>query len=394
MSSMVINGYEIVEELNKGAFCDSFKVRKGGKFYFMKLYKDPTVMSKDYEPFVKNQRTMIPLLKSLGGMTETILEDFEVEKEGRYYQIKELIPGPGNLREWLDATGDYDKRLDVAIQFTTILKAVHGKKIIHQDLKPEQVMTVVDGSMPAGIRIILTDFDWSVPNGNVVRYVGTPGYANIDGEDLTYKSDIFTFGIILSELLTGCNPFIITEEGEERIIEPTLWYDWVKKRDFVTPKVLNSDLPQAINDVIVRCLDPDQAKRPTLDEILNALQGKTGDIRRMKAKLIADSGDKLILVPGATYGRAHFKALFKSTEDAYGNLIYKYLDQMYGILNLTQEEDRLYVCYPAYGKAKNQLRLNGKELTDTPTLLEDGDKISIYSTGRGEDVVTFSVQVY
>lgn len=386
----VINGYEIIEELNKGAFCDAYRVKKGGKFYFMKLYKDPTVMSKDYVPFLKNQRTMIPLLKSLGDKTETIVEDFEVKKEGRYYQIKELILGSTNLRKWMEENGDYDKRLDVAKQFCDVLKAVHGKKIIHQDLKPEQVMTVPDSSKAAGIRIILTDFDWSVPDGKVVRYVGTPGYANIDGTRLSYKSDIFTFGIILCELLTGCNPYVITEEGEERFFEPSEWLKWVKKRDFVEPIKLNDQLPAEINKVIVRCLDPDQGNRPSLDEILDALTEK---ITRKKATLLAKTSDKIILIPGTTYGRAHFKALFKNTHDSDGIPVYKYLDQTYAIIDLTQTGNQLFISYPAYGKAKNKLKLNGKELTDAPAPLNNGDTVSIFSTSKGEDIVVFSVNV-
>ena len=81
----------------------------------MKVYKDPTVMSADYKDFLKNQKTMIPLLKALGNQTETIVEDFEVAKEGRYYQIKEFIPGATNLRDWMEANFDFVQRLDVAI---------------------------------------------------------------------------------------------------------------------------------------------------------------------------------------------------------------------------------------------------------------------------------------
>ena len=116
-----IKGYEVVEEINKGAFCDSYKVRKGGTNYFLKAYKDPTSMSDDYEQFKQNQRTMIPLLKSLGGQVETIVEDFEVK--GLYYQVKEFITGATNLRDWLNDNDNYDERLDVAMQFCGILKA-------------------------------------------------------------------------------------------------------------------------------------------------------------------------------------------------------------------------------------------------------------------------------
>lgn len=385
----IINGYEIVEDLSKGIFCDSFKVRKGGTYYFMKMYKDPTIMSEDYQAFLENQRIMIPLLESLGSQTETIIEDFEVKEAGRYYQVKELIPSSVNLRGWMEAVADYDKRLDAAVQFAQILKAVHGVGIVHQDLKPEQVMVVDATDRKAGVRLVLTDFDWSVPNGKVVRYVSTAGYGNIDGVNLSYKSDIFTLGIILCELLTGCNPYIYTEEGEEeRIFEPTVWRSWVMERNYVPPLELNPSLSPAINDLIVRCLDPDQNKRPSLDEILSVLTGGG----RKKIRLVARSGEQIILVPGSTYGRSHFKALFRNTTDSEGNPVYMYLDRTYGIVSYMQDGDRLMLSYPAYGKAKNLLRLNGVDLTDAPAEVKVGDVISVFSTARGADVVEFSVQ--
>lgn len=388
----VINGYTVVTELNKGAFCDAYKVNKDGKDYFMKVYKDPTVMSADYKDFLKNQKTMIPLLKALGNQTETIVEDFEVAKEGRYYQIKEFIPGATNLRDWMETNFDFDQRLDVAIQFCKILKAVHEKNIVHQDLKPEQVMTVVDSSKPAGIRLILTDFDWSVPNGKVVRNVGTPGYTNIDGDKLSFKSDIFTTGIIVCELLTGGNPYILDPNTrEERIFDAAEWVRWVKNKDYTKPIDMNDELKPEINNVIEKCLDPNQNNRPSLDEIIGALENK--EVKPKKAKLIAESGDKLIMVPGMAYGRKHFKELFQRTTDDDGNLVYKYLDPTYAIVDLTQNGDQLYVSSAAYGKAKNKIMLNGKELTDKATPVNDGDELSVYSTGKGADVAVFTVQV-
>lgn len=391
----VINGYAIVKELNKGAFCDAYQARKGGKDFFMKLYKDPTEMSSDYEDFKKNQRKMIPLLKALGDLTETIVEDFEYG--GRYYQVKELIPSETNLRQWLETSDSYEDRLDVAIQFCKILMAVHGKNIIHQDLKPEQVMVVNDPSMKSKIRIVLTDFDWSVPNGNVVRYVGTPGYANIDGTKLSTKSDIFTFGIILCELLTGCNPYVISEKEEDRLYEPTKWVEWVKKKDYMKPNKINDELPAVINDIIEKCLDPEQKNRPSLDMILAALQGKPVEglepVVRKKIKLRSATGDMMIMVPGMGYGRKHFKELFQRTTDTDGNEIYKYLDKTYAILSLSQTGDTLCICCPANGFAKNIIKLNGADMPNKPTPVKNGDKISLYSTGQAREVASFTVEI-
>ena len=273
--STVINGYEIVKEMNKGGFCDAYKVQKDGKEFFLKVYKDPTFMASDYWDFKKNQKTMIPILKALGGKTETIIEDFEID--GRYYQVKNFIQGE-TLRHWMVDNGDFHQRFDIAIQLCECVKAVHNKDIIIQDNKPEDIMLVPDTSKIAGVHIVLVDFDWAVPNGKVVRYVGTPGYCNIDGTNLSSKSDIFTLGIVLSELLTGCNPYFFSNNDVEfdsvnaRTYEYDKWIEWVKNKDYASPIKLNDELPLEISDIIERCLDPDPNKRPTIDEILFILE--------------------------------------------------------------------------------------------------------------------------
>ena len=205
-----IRDYQIVEELNRGVFADLYLADKNDRKYVLKRYKDPTELSPDFNAFIENQETIWPLLQSLGDMVENIVEQF-VAENGLFYQIKDYIGEGQNLRCWMETNGDYDQRLDVAIQLCECLMAIHKKDIVLQDLKPEDIMLVKNLSKKSGVRLVLIDFDWAVPNGKVVRYVGTPGYFNIDGEDLSYKSDVFSLGIVLCELLTGCNPY--TQSG-------------------------------------------------------------------------------------------------------------------------------------------------------------------------------------
>ena len=388
-----IRGYEIIEELNKGSFCDAYKVRKDGKDYFLKIYKDPTSKSDNYKVFRENQNKMIPILNALGSQVEDIIEDFEVD--GRYHQIKEFIPGATNLRVWMDGNDNYEDRLDVAKQFCMILQAIHRKGIIHQDLKPEQVMVVKNDFNKSGVKIILTDFDWSIPDGKMAQRVGTPWYGSIENKP-TYKSDIFTFGIILCELLTGDHPYVLDEKGEERIFESTPWNDWVSNKEFTMPIRINTDLPPDINDAIVACLEPNPENRPSLDDILTALRGKPfpgKQVARKKAKLTAESGDQMIMVPGMGYGRKHFKELFVRTTDADSNEIYKYLDKDYAILSVIQEGEGLNICSPANDFSKNQMLLNGRVIPSSPIPVKSGDRVSIFSSIKGIEVAIFSIEI-
>lgn len=265
----IMKNYQIVKQLNLGAFADLYLASKNDRKYVLKRYKDPTVSTPDFNAFIENQKTMWPLLQSLGDMVENIVDQF-VDENGCFYQVKDYIGEGQNLRCWMETNNDYDQRLDIAIQLCECLMAIHKKDIVLQDLKPEDIMLVKNLSNKSGVRLVLIDFDWSVPNGKVVRFVGTPGYNNIDAPNISYKSDIFSLGIVLCELLTGCNPYIFVN-GEERVYEYDLWIEWVKNKDYAHPNQINDELPQRINDIIERCLEPNPDDRPEIDEIMKEL---------------------------------------------------------------------------------------------------------------------------
>ena len=126
------------------------------------------------------------------------------------------------------------------------------------------------------------------------------------------------------------------------------------------------------------------------------LQGKPAPDRlypRKKAKLRAPSGDVMIMVPGTGYGRKHFKELFGRTTDTESNPVYKYLDKNYAVLSVVQEGEDILLGCPANGFAKNKIKLNGIEMSSKPTMVKNGDKISIFSTGKGTDIVSFTIEV-
>ncbi len=263
-----LKDYRIVQELHKGVFADLYLAIKNDRKYVLKRYKDPTENTSDFNAFVENQETLWPLLQSLGDMVENIVDQF-VDENGLFYQVKDYIGEGQNLRCWMETNEDYNQRLDIAIQLCECLMAIHKKDIVLQDLKPEDIMLVKNLSKVSGVRPVLIDFDWAVPNGKVVHYVGTPGYNNIDAPNISYKSDIFSLGIVLCELLTGCNPYFY---DEDRVYEFEMWIEWVKNKSYTHPNEIDDELPQSINDIIDKCLEPNPDDRPEIDEILNVLK--------------------------------------------------------------------------------------------------------------------------
>lgn len=373
-----IRGYKVVDLINNGGFCNAFKVSKGGKQYFLKEYSDPTELSKDFKAFVENQKTILATLLKLSDATEKIVEHFV--EAGHYYQVKELLCGK-NMDDWMEVNTDVSDRFQAAIQLTKIIREIHSAGIVHQDLKPGQVMVVSESPL----KLVLTDFDWSVPNGRMVRKVGTPWYGYVDDKP-SEKSDIFTLGIIICALLTGATPYQLRHE---ELFDADLWPRWVSGRNYDEPIELNpDDVSRKVNKVLVACLSPVPSERPTLDEILDVLENPKDSKRTV---ILADGARKLIIPAGATADRRDFRLCFPETMDKDGNLVYLYVSHELTALKVERDGDELVISSP--DELSNKFLLNGKELTAAPVRINDGDELALFSTKRGEPVAKFAVSV-
>lgn len=373
-----IRGYKVVDLINNGGFCNAFKVSKGGKQYFLKEYSDPTELSKDFKAFVENQKTILATLLKLSDATEKIVEHFV--EAGHYYQVKELLCGK-NMDDWMEVNTDVSDRFQAAIQLTKIIREIHSAGIVHQDLKPGQVMVVSESPL----KLVLTDFDWSVPNGRMVRKVGTPWYGYVDDKP-SEKSDIFTLGIIICALLTGATPYQLRHE---ELFDADLWPRWVSGRNYDEPIELNpDDVSRKVNKVLVACLSPVPSERPTLDEILDVLENPKDSKRTV---ILADGVRKLIIPAGATADRRDFRLCFPETMDKDGNLVYLYVSHELTALKVERDGDELAISSP--DELSNKFLLNGKELTAVPVRINDGDELALFSTKRGEPVAKFAVSV-
>src|SRR5215469_5901042 len=148
-----------------------------------------------------------------------------------------------------------DKATEIARQICAGLAAAHDRGVIHRDLKPANVM--LDGTG----KIRITDFGLAGVaagiKGEEAR-AGTPAYMapeQLAGQEVTPKSDIYSLGLILYEILTG-----------KRAFEAATLAELVKVREAGTltnPSTLVRDLDPLIERVILRCLETDPDNRPT-----------------------------------------------------------------------------------------------------------------------------------
>ncbi|MHC4127120.1 MAG: protein kinase domain-containing protein [Planctomycetota bacterium] len=209
----------------------------------------------------------IATVYELGEVEETCYIAMEFV-EGRTLRELMLRPEPLPL----------DEALAMAIQMAEGLTAAHEKGIVHHDLKPRNVM------LTSGGRVKILDFgiarsfgrDASVSAERLV--LGTPGYMapeQIAGEPGDARSDVFSFGVVLYELVTGAPPFLGGSETD--IIAATV-------RGSLRPiQEVNPGAPPELARIISRCLSSDRAGRyPSSAELLAEL--------RAVARVVAEPG--------------------------------------------------------------------------------------------------------
>jgi serine/threonine-protein kinase len=146
------------------------------------------------------------------------------------------------------------KALEISRKLCAGLAAAHEKGVLHRDLKPGNIMLDSHG------QVLITDFGLAALAGQVegaeVRN-GTPAYMapeQLDGKEVTVRSEVYSLGLVLYEIFTGKRPF-----------ESATLADLVRTRNESTPanpSTLVRDLDQAVERVILRCMERDPALRP------------------------------------------------------------------------------------------------------------------------------------
>jgi len=165
-----------------------------------------------------------------------------------------------------------ERKVKIAREICKAIEAAHEQGVVHRDLKPQNIM--VDGTG----RVLVMDFgiarsmeDTGLTHTGAL--IGTPAFMSPEqakGEKLDTRSDLFSFGVIFYEMLTGKAPYVAeTAVG--------LLLKRVQERP-VAPVELDQEVPQALSDIVLKCLVVDREQRyQTAGEIIRDLEGWLGD---------------------------------------------------------------------------------------------------------------------
>jgi serine/threonine-protein kinase len=188
--------------------------------------------------------------------------------EGRLYCLMEYVEG-SNLKMLFARQDPVLQQYigNILIDSAEALEHVHDSGFMHLDFKPENLVV----THSANVRLV--DFDLAQPIANkpkkLSRNPGTPAYMSpeqLSGRPIDHRVDIFAYGVMAYELLTGQKPF----EGENA---QEILKQQVGRIGFVPPRELNPEIPAPLERTILKCLETDPDKRhPIMSVLVHELQ--------------------------------------------------------------------------------------------------------------------------
>jgi serine/threonine protein kinase/tetratricopeptide (TPR) repeat protein len=252
---IIANRYEIIRTIGQGGMGDVFqgRDRQTGDLVAIKLLKPDIV--EEMPDLLERFRREGEALRKLNHPNIVKMLD-AVEENGLHYLIMQYVVG-GSLRDLLDRHPQLpvDQVLAIGIELADALTRAHHLKIIHRDLKPENVLLTDEGTP------LLTDFGVArigtrtrvTETGSVI---GTYNYLSPEacmGEDLDQRTDIWSFGVMLYEMLAGQRPFDASQSTAVLLA--------ILNNPLPDLAAVRPDVPPSLADLISRMLHKEREGR-------------------------------------------------------------------------------------------------------------------------------------
>jgi predicted Ser/Thr protein kinase len=197
--------------------------------------------------------------KSLAGLQhENIIHVYDFHRErGALFIVMEYVQGI-DLFDLLERCGrlPFDVAAVVAMQVARALDYVHYRSIVHRDIKPANIMVSRQGGVKLMDFGIARDHNYEKDLTQTGTGIGTPSYMSpeqILGDRLDARSDIFSLGIVLYQMVTGRKPFV--EDEEKSVMHK------IRLERHVRARKLNPELPREIDRIIDKCLQKEPRNR-------------------------------------------------------------------------------------------------------------------------------------
>ena len=270
------NRYEIVEKIGNGGMAMVYRAKDQvlNRYVAVKILRDEFTTD---EEFIK--RFSIEAQSAASISHPNIVSVYDVGNEDNlYYIVMELIKGK-TLKEIIVEEGNplpWKWSTNIAKQIASALETAHKNNIVHRDIKPHNIIITEDGIAK------VTDFGIAkaVSNSTITAFGSTIGSVHYfspehaKGGVTDRKSDLYSLGVVMYEMLTGRVPF-----DADTPVSVALKH---MQEEPKAPIELNPEIPSAINDIILKAMRKDttlryQSATEMLRDLDKALKDPTGD---------------------------------------------------------------------------------------------------------------------
>lgn len=283
--------YQVLSKIGAGGMADVYKA----KDCMLNRYVAVKVLKKEYredENFVKKFRSEAQAAAGL--LNPNIVNVYDVgEDRGLYYMVMELVEGI-TLKEYVQKKGKLSSKeaISIAIQMCTGIEAAHNHHIIHRDIKPQNIIISKEGKVKVtdfGIAKATTSQTVSTSAMGSVHYV-SPEQAR--GGYCDEKSDIYSAGITMYEMVTGRVPF----DGDSTVSVAMKHL----QENITPPSEYAPDLSPALEKIILKCTQKSSERRyqsagELIQDLKRALVDPSGKFVDMVP--IRSTGDTMMISP-------------------------------------------------------------------------------------------------
>ena len=343
---MIGDRYEILEKIGTGGMSDVYKAKchKLNRYVAIKVLKQEFSENAN---FVSKFR--IEAQAAAGLMHPNIVNVYDVgEENGIYYIVMELVEGI-TLKKYIEkkARLSYKEAVSIAIQVSMGIEAAHNNHIIHRDIKPQNIIISKDG------KVKVTDFGIAkaaTSNTITSNVMGSVHYTSPEQARGGYsdeKSDIYSLGITMFEMLTGRVPF----NGETTVAIAIKHI----QEEMPSPKEFVPEIPSSVASIVLKCCQKSPDRRyqnmaeliadlkqslinPEEDFVVNKDPDMEGGTRMISDEDMAQIKRKVPYQSGREYEeqdhdetmrlRSDTEAMYENDEEAEGEDDYDYDPKM------------------------------------------------------------------
>ena len=278
---MLDDRYEILSLIGNGGMANVYKAmcHKLKRYDAVKIMRDDTAANENFKKYFRAESQAVAKLSH-----PNIVSVYDVGQSGEIeYIVMELVDGI-TLKEHMQEHGvlDHVQALDFSTQIARALSHAHSKGVIHRDIKPQNVMLLKDGLIKVadfGIAALSNSFEEDPDETIGSVYYIAPEQARGAAPDA--RSDVYSLGIVMYEMLTGKLPYVGKTDLEVAVKH--------MNTEAVRPRDIVPTIPEELERICLKAMASDINERyQSADELLNDLERYSG--KETKERTMMSSG--------------------------------------------------------------------------------------------------------